>query len=60
MPMYSLMEFSNNCCKTFGSLYQFYRYDSALDNNVNIADLVDNNTTTDLFRFKEKSNRSNR
>ena len=27
MPMYSLIEYSDNYCKTSGSLWQYYRYD---------------------------------
>ena len=41
MPMYNLMEYSDNYSKTSGSLWQFYKYDL-------------NNTTSDSESFKSK------
>ena len=45
MPMYNLIEYSNNYPKTYGILWQYYRDEPALtDNPVNIAS----------FKFKQK------
>ena len=38
IPLYNLKEYSDNYSKTFGSLYQYYREESFLDNNGDIAD----------------------
>ena len=43
MPMYNLIEYSNNYLKTSGNLWQYYRDDS----NVNI-------TRSESFRYKIK------
>ena len=36
--MYNLIEYSDVCSKTSGSLWQYYRDDPALGNNNNIID----------------------
>ena len=43
MPMYNLIEYSDNYSKTSGSLYQYYKDDP----NDNIAD-------SESFKYKEK------
>ena len=46
LPMHNLIEYTDNYSKTSGSLWQYYRYESFLDNNGAIADFpVDNNHT---------------
>ena len=52
MPLCNLVECSDNYSKTSRSLWQCFRDEPALDNNGNIADFADN-TTTNLFKFKE-------
>ena len=39
--MYNLIEYSDAYSKTSGSLWQYYRDEPALDNNVNITDFSD-------------------
>ena len=53
MPMYNLIEYSDNYSKTSGSLWQYYRDESALTNAGAIAnfDAADNIA---LFEFKQK------
>ena len=43
MPMYNLIEYSDNYCKTSGSLWQYYRYDPN-----------DNITQSEWFKYKIK------
>ena len=52
MPMYNLLEYSDNYLKISGSLWQQYRGESVL-NSGDIAELNDNNTS-DKVKFKEK------
>ena len=47
------MEYGHNYSKTSGSLCVSYRDERALDEDANIIDFVDNDTT-DSFKFKEK------
>ena len=51
MPMYNLIEYSDNYADFSGSLYQFKRDEQKM-NNGNIADVA----TADLSSFKYKSN----
>ena len=51
MPMYHLIEYSKNCSKTSGSLWQYYRDESALSNPGANFHAVDNSA---LFKFKQK------
>ena len=55
MPMYNLIEHCNNQEKTLGSLWQYYRDESFLDDNDAIADFPAANNNVALFTFK-KSN----
>ena len=52
MPLYNLIEYSNNYSKTSGSLWQYCKDTPAVNNN----DFVDFNeaNVTDLFNFKAK------
>ena len=51
--MYILLEYSDNCSKTSGSLFKCYEDEAALDNTGAIADFTNNNTTHS-FKFIEK------
>ena len=53
MPMYNLIEYSDNYPKTSGSLWQYCKDISAVDNNNAIVNFTENNLT-DLFNFKVK------
>ena len=57
MPLYNLTEYSDNYSKTYGSLWQYCKDIPAVNNNGNIVDFNEANTT-DLFNFK-KNSRSN-
>ena len=54
MPMYNLREYSDTYFKTSGSLWQYYRDASFLDNNGAIADFSANNDNSASFKFKKK------
>ena len=51
--MYNLIEYSDNYSKISVSLWSFYKSEPALDDNGNIADFTDNNTSN-TFKFKDK------
>ena len=53
MPMYNLIEYSDNYLKTSGSLWQYCKDIPAVDNNNAIVNFADNNLT-DSFNFKVK------
>ena len=55
MPMYNLIEYSNNYTKTSGSLWQYCKDIPEVDNNNNnaIVNFTENNLT-DSFNFKVK------
>ena len=53
MPVYNLIEYSDNYAKTSGSLRQYCLALPALDNNNPIVDFTENNLT-DSFNFKVK------
>ena len=53
MPMYNLIEYSNNYWKTSESLWQYRKDIPAVDNNGNIIDFDEVNAT-DSFSFKTK------
>ena len=53
MPMYNLIEYSDNYSKTSGSLWQYYKNIPAVDNNYAIVNFAVNNLT-DSFNFKVK------
>ena len=45
MPMYNLLDYSDNYSKTSGSLQNYYRVEPVLDDNYDILNLFDNNIT---------------
>ena len=51
MPMYNLIEYSDNYSKTFGILRQFFRYVATVDANGAITDFTEDNAT-DSFNLK--------
>ena len=53
MPVYNLIEYSDNYSKTFGSLWQYCIEILAINNAGNIIDFTDTNTT-DSFSLKQK------
>ena len=53
MPVYNLIEYSDNYSKTSGSLWQYCKDIPAVDNNGNIVEFNDANAT-DSFDFKVK------
>ena len=53
MPMYNLIEYSDNYAKTTGSLWQYCKDIPARDANDEITEFRRNNTT-DSFKFKAK------
>ena len=53
MPMYNLIEYSNNYSKTCGSLWQYCKEIPAVNNKGNIVDFNGGNAT-DSFNFKTK------
>ena len=50
MPMYDLIEYSNNCSKTSGSLQQYYRDELALGDADALANFPGNSA---LFKYKQ-------
>ena len=58
MPMYNLIEYSDNCAKTTGSLWQYCKDILARNNNNQIVEFTGGNLT-DSFNFKVKNHRSN-
>ena len=53
MPIYNLIEFSNNYSKTSRSLWQYYGNEPVLGNNYSIVDLPNDNNSAS-FKFKQK------
>ena len=53
MPMYNLIEYSDNYSKTSGSLWQYCKDIPAVDNNDNIVEFNGGNDT-DSFKFTAK------
>ena len=53
MPMYNLIEYSDNYSKTSGSLWQYCKDRPAVNNNGDIVDFNGANAT-DSFNFKTK------
>ena len=53
MPMYNLIEYSDNYSKTLRSLWQYCKDILAVNNNGNIVDSNGTNAT-DSFNFKTK------
>ena len=54
MPMYNLIEYSDNYSKTSGSLWQLCKDIRAVNNNGDIVEFNGANAT-DSFNFKAKS-----
>ena len=54
MPMYNLIEYSDNYSKTSGNLWQYCKEITAVNNNGNIVDF-DGANATDSFSFKTKT-----
>ena len=52
MSMYNLLEYSKNCRKTIGSLYNYYRDELTNDNNDNFANR--NVVNSEAFKYKNK------
>ena len=57
MPMYNLIEYSDNYSKTSGSLWQFYRDEPALNNDNVIIDFLVDGNNSNPFKFKQKITR---
>ena len=53
MPIYNLIEYSNNYSKTSGSLWQSCKDIPTLNNAGNVIDFTNTNTI-DSFKFKTK------
>ena len=53
MPIYNLIEYSDNYSKTYGSLWQYCKEIPAVNNAGNIIDFT-NTISTDSFKFKTK------
>ena len=54
MPMYNLIEYSDNYSITSESLWQYDRDEPALDNNDSIVDFPSDNNTVLLLNLKQK------
>ena len=54
MPMYNLIEYSDNYSRTSGILWQYCRDEPAMDDNGAIVDFNAANAITDSFKIKEK------
>ena len=57
MPMYNLIEYSDNYSKKSELLWQYCRDEPALDGNDTIANFTEANAITDSFKMKEKITR---
>ena len=53
IPVYNLIEYSDNYSKTSGSLWQYCKDIPAVDNNIAIVNFAENNLTVS-FNFKTK------
>ena len=53
MPMYNLIEYSDNYLKTSGSLWQYYRDEPIINNDGNIIDFLDDPDSVS-FKYKQK------
>ena len=54
MPMYNLLEYTDDFSKTSGSLWQYYRDELSLKANVEIIDFPANNNNSASFKFKQQ------
>ena len=55
MSMYNLIQYSDNCSKTSGSLWKYYRNKPSLDHNDNIVDFSGGNHNSKSFKYKQKN-----
>ena len=60
IPMYNLIEYSDNYLKTSEILWQYWRDVAALEENGTIVDFATDDNIADSFKIKEKNNRQNR
>ena len=54
MCKYNLIKYGDIYWKTSGSLWQYYRDESVLDNNNNIIDFLIDSKNSISFKFKQK------
>ena len=54
MPMYDLVDYSDNCFKTSGRLWQYYRDELFLNANGTVADFPADNNNSASFKFRTK------
>ena len=54
MPMYNLLEYSDNYAKISGILWQYCKDEPALENDGTIDDFTEANVITDSFKVKDK------
>ena len=54
MPMYNLIDYSDNYSKTSGSLWQYCRHEIFLDNNGATADFPVDNNSSASFKFEQR------
>ena len=54
MPMYNLIEYSDNYFKTSAVLWQLYRDEPFIDDNGAIANFPADNNNNASFKFKTK------
>ena len=54
MLMCNLIKYSNAYSKTSGSSRQYYKDETALDNNENIIGFPSDNNTSNSFKFKQQ------
>ena len=57
IPMYNLIEYSDNYSKTSKSLWQYYRDEPYLDKNGTIADFSADNNNSAFFKFEKVASR---
>ena len=55
MSRYNLIQYSDNCSKTSGSLWKYYRNKPSLDHNGNIVDFSGGNHNSKSFKYKQKN-----
>ena len=54
MPMYNLIQYSDNYSKTSRSLWQYNRNEPSLDNNGNVSYFNDANHASNSFKYKQE------
>ena len=53
-PIYNLIEYSDAYSKTSGSLWQYNRYEPAIDDNGGFIDFPANDDNSNSFKFKQQ------